>query len=304
MITVSRRPHSNRASAGLVLGEAQGALRRLFVTMAGTLLFVAASACTEFADGDDALASQQLETSDTLGDDTSDNDWSCLSGLVGRNTSLTPTDRNRPLSFSMRITDNVGNVPQGLTARACSNLDPECMMSVTEVIPADPNGVIELTLYQGFFGFLEILGTDIVSTLYFFPDVLTEDTEGPTIRSITDPQLRALAALNGVQIDPARGHMALIVEDCAGARASGVELANDKGGITFYYLAGIPTNSQASTAADGVGGFVNLASGQVSVRAVLANARRDEVTAKSMYVRPGWMTVSVISPPVAARSVR
>jgi hypothetical protein len=268
----------------------------------GLALLGPALGCTEFADGDDMLV--EGEDSPPGQDATgSSNDWSCLSGVIGRNTSLTPTDRDQPFTFSVEVTGDGGTMPRNLAARACANLDPECMTPVAPPSGFGSDGRVELELFQGFFGFIEVTSDDTVPTLFFLPEILTGDTVGPPLRLISSAALQTIARLNDVEIDTARGHMALIVEDCAGARASDVKLTNDKGGVGFYYLSGIPSQTIAQTAADGVGGFVNLLPGAVSVRAELAADLR-EIAAKSMYVRPGWMTASVISPLVSPSGVR
>jgi len=254
--------------------------------------------CSAFAAGSDVLTAEQnsaTPANTTGSDDATMNDWSCLNGVVGVNDSNVTPDRNQRATYSVFLIDGVTSAPPvGMQVRACNNFDPECQLPVISGALAGADGVVHLELFRGFNGFLEITSPVTVPNLYFLPEPLVGDVVGPTYALAEPAGLQGLAALNGLELDPARGHVFGVLEDCAGRRASGVKLSNDKGGIGFFFVGGTPTVTQPYSAADGTGGFVNLLPGAVVVRAATLDNR--PISAKTMYVRPGWFSDTTFAP--------
>jgi hypothetical protein len=278
-----------------VVGSGHRSIRAVAALLASS----AALGCTSFADGDDVLDMERARNEPGAADTGSD--WSCLSGVLGVDSSQIPTDQSSPLAFTLRVLAAGGRAPAGLEMRACSGLDPMCMEPVTDWLPASEAGTVVFDLFQGFVGFIEARSDDTLSVAFFLPGRLLQDAEGPTINAVSEPGLRALAAASGFEVAPTAGTMVVVVQDCADARASGVVLQNDKGGIPFYYLSGIPTAAATATTADGVGGFLNVQAGSVVARARVAEDGR-EIGATSLYVRPQWITVGMIAAPIIPTS--
>src|SRR5690606_7820670 len=74
------------------------------------------------------------------------------------------------------ISITTGLVPPGAQARACTQADTECIMPVTPFVPVNADGWVDLPVYEGFDGYIEITAESIVSTLLFYAAPLTEVT--------------------------------------------------------------------------------------------------------------------------------
>jgi len=108
----------------------------------------------------------------------------------------------------------------------------------------------------------------------------------------------ALAAALGAGIDPKRGHLMLIAEDCMGAALAGVSFMSpqrDAQTVQFYVRDLLPSTTAMDTAEVGNGGFLNFPSGTAVINVGQTKARLDLATV-SVVVRPGYISVAYIRP--------
>lgn len=226
--------------------------------------------------------------------------WSCLTQRPASPAVL--ADRNRPLAYRGAWLD-IGTraAPPNLRARACSIADPGCSQPLTPYVAADANGVLQLQLFHGFAGYLEVLSDVTVPTLAFFASTFTADTstvfdEGVNRMLVQPGAFVTLADLNGVEIQPAAGYVGVFSLDCFGNLVEDVELSLDyAGAIRFYFSNNFPSISLQTTTTEGYGGFVNVPGGQATVSATHAPTG-ELVRTASLFVRPGWGSTIVLSP--------
>ncbi|MEY2934592.1 MAG: hypothetical protein RL033_5341 [Pseudomonadota bacterium] len=269
---------------------------RLFSWLALAWTACGALGCTEFADGTDELAAAET----ALGAAPVD-DWACLA--ESSSSPPVPVDRNRPLTYRGTWLD-IGTraPPPNLRARACGIADPTCSEPLTPFVAADASGVVQLTLYHGFVGYLEVTSDVTVPTMAFFPVTLTADTSSVfqelVPRTLVQPtDFVNLALLNGITLEPTAGYLAIFALNCAGKLTENVEfsLNNQGSAVRFYFSNNFPSITLQSTTPDGQGGFVNVPGGVVTVAATRV-ATRELVRTASIFTRSGWGSHIVLGP--------
>lgn len=248
--------------------------------------------CTEFESGTDELTpemvTQQQQPQPLVGQD-----WTCL-GSVAPPPMLLATPSGERLVQSVRFVDlATGDVATNISVRACAQRDVDCLEPLTGLLPLDADGWVDVPLFEGFDGFLEITGETVIPTLLFYAAPLSPGTEvdrtplGLVQREI----LPALSGATGTQQDPRSGLVVLRSFDCSGDPAPGVSFDIDKAGFPWYFVGGLPSSTATFTAGEsGLGGFINVAPGIAVVNAVLPGSALPIATPRSVLVRGGWMT--------------
>jgi hypothetical protein len=262
---------------------------------------LASTGCIALADGDDVLTvdsaislSAEPESMMSL---SAEPNWDCVRGSGGRDPTDEPLDPSTEFTFDLPVIDvTTGVAPPGLTVHVCANFDVDCTMPIAGPFTANDER-LQLTLPQGFNGFLEIESPATLPAIYFVPRPLAPGIRLPTpVRMISAVAIQALGALAGVTVDLELGHLATAVVDCEGNRASGVEFRLGSSiGTAFYLAEDRPAVMLDATTADGSGGFVNLPPGAYVLTALLDEGNR-EIGAKTIYVRPGWLSVTSVVP--------
>lgn len=241
-------------------------------------------ACTELDPGTDRL-SQAIDRSQVDAMPLVNARWACL--------DAPPPGMADPLAseveLSLTVIDTVTQVPpDGLFAHACARLDVMCETPLTPDVSPAIDGAMHLSVRQGFDGFVELRSPSSVSTMYFINRPLMRDTS-EAFSIVSTRVLGGLAMQGNVALDPALGHVLIRVFDCDGNPASDIEMSNDRGGLAFSFVGGLPNVGVAVTSPDGVGGFVNVPIGY----AVLQGRRVEDgraVGTASVTVRPGWFS--------------
>jgi hypothetical protein len=260
------------------------------------LMLGAVLGCTEFAAGTDELPPSQTGIGAVTGDV-----WGCLAA----NSSSPPvlSDRNRPLVYRGAWID-IGTraAPPNLRARACGITDPLCSEPLTPFVAADASGVVQLPLFHGFAGYLELLSDVTVPTVAFFPSTLTANTstvfQEPVPRTLVQPgALVGLADVNGIEIEPTAGYVVMFSLDCSGRLTENVEfsLNNQDVAVRYYFANNFPSITLETTTPDGIGGFVNVPGGVATVSATLASTG-ELVRTATLFVRSGWGSSIVLGP--------
>ena len=258
-----------------------------------------ALACTPFEPGEDELPDPNAVNASSPTNTVVDSltaekgrDWSCIGPLNTEQAVARSNANAARLIQSLQLLSLVAGTPAVGSVRACAQRDVNCTSPVTPSVPIDGQGWVDLPLYDGFDGYLEITGPDIVSTILFYQDALsTESRRDTTPLGMVEKQLLPmLTSAIGAQQDPALGLVYLRAFDCNNDAALGVRYSIDKPSVPFYFVAGLPSSAANETEGSGLGGFINVTSGIVVVNATLTSGVKAIALPKTLFVRPNWMT--------------
>lgn len=252
--------------------------------------------CTKFASELDRPAGE-VEIADPL-QPVSDLDWSCVPET--QQPAVT-ANVNQPITYALQLANLVTQQPlTNATVRACFRADVGCSSPVGPTLTPDATGVVQLTLFEGFNGFLEIVAEGMVPTLAFFPSAwsstLIPYMEQLPILLLPGLALPQLAVAAGVQVDTTSGLVSMYTYDCAGPFAAGVRLAIDSGSaVPYAFVNDLPVAGQDVTSEAGIVGFVNVQPGIVVVTA-FPGGDEQALSVDTMLVRTGWLTVGRLIP--------
>jgi hypothetical protein len=200
------------------------------------------------------------------------------------------------------IIDRISLEPlPGVPVAACPKRDLVCAQPVASATTG-ADGHVVFDLPENFAGYLQVVRfQDYMPALYFLPATRPDSGllhEFPLLKS--GVVINALAASLGVSngIDPTRGHLMVLAEDCFEAPLSGVRLSSkqaDDKAVQYYVQQELPTPTLLETSTDGEGGYFNFPVGT----AILELQKTDtalKLTTTSLVVRAGFITVAVIPP--------
>ncbi|HEX6244878.1 MAG TPA: hypothetical protein VFZ61_28355 [Polyangiales bacterium] len=187
----------------------------------------------------------------------------------------------------------------GIRAQVCQKLDLQCTAPLTEAT-TQADGMLTFSVPANFAGYLKVdESTKYFPAMYSLPAALPMDgvlQPFPLLSAglIVD----ALAITLGTGIDPRRGHMMLIAEDCMGSALPGVVFKSpqqDTRTVQFYVRDLLPSTSATQTAEIGNGGYLNFPAGAavITLEQVASKLRLNTV---SVVVRAGYISVAYIRP--------
>ncbi len=209
-----------------------------------------------------------------------------------------PASDSQSLMLHALVRDSLSLSPvRDLHAVLCEKLDLDCIEPVTEAT-TDREGQLEFEVPHGFAGYLRIEDARFVPALYFLPAALPEDGELQPVPLLGVGVVDALAFSIDAEVDPRRGHMMLISEDCFGMALEGVSFASpekDASTIQFYVRDLLPTTGATETGDIGNGGYLNFRAG-AAVIDITAVDLGLKLTTVSVVVRPGFITVAYVRP--------
>lgn len=249
-------------------------------------------ACTEFEPGTDELGPEMV-TQQQFPAPGPGRDWSCLSAAEPPPMLLRDPAGERLVQSLQILNLATGQVIPNVSVRACSQRDVECTTPLTENIPLDAQGWVDVPLFEGFDGFLEVTGESLMPTVLFYADPLAPGSEvdHTPLALVELALLPALSGATGTPQELTRGLVVLRSFDCRGDAAPGVTFSIDKPGVPWYFVGGLPSSTAVATAPEsGLGGFINVEPGIAVVNAALPGSPLPIAAAKSVLVRPGWMT--------------
>ncbi|HKO94441.1 MAG TPA: hypothetical protein VJU61_24975, partial [Polyangiaceae bacterium] len=252
----------------------------------------AGSACTELAPGSDILlaAPGQLGAADA-GAERADPRWACL----GKAEPPSAVALRPSVGLTLAVLDPaLQTTPESLLVRACNRIDVDCMSPALPAAGVSSDGLVHLSLDQGFNGFLEITSPTIVPFLFFVSRPLQTERQ-ESLNVIGPTTLQALAGSGDVVIDPTLGFLLLRSFDCQGELASGVSVSNGAGGEPFNFVDGLPNVGGDVTDANGIVGFVNVPTGSVVGQGLEPDSGQLAGTV-NVVVRQGWFTYGDLSP--------
>jgi hypothetical protein len=250
----------------------------------------AGSGCTPFEPGTDELSA---ETAAAQGPVEVGHDWSCLRDTRGPERIVpAPSGAQRIVQSLQVISITTGLVPPGATARACSQADTACISPVTPSVPVNPDGWVDLPVYEGFDGYIEIDAESIVPTLLFYAAPLTEAgrIDATPLALVEKNVLPNLSNATGMAQSMDLGLVYLRAFDCQAAPAPDVSFTLDREGWEWYFVGDLPSSTATATTESGLGGFINVAMGVAVVNAEILELGRSVTEPQSLLVRPGWMS--------------
>lgn len=249
-------------------------------------------ACTTFEPGTDELPDPMMLVEQQQPD--RGHDWSCLSAEEAPVMLVNSPVGARSLLLSLQLTLLVGGrVPTGVTVRACAARDVECLVPLTDTVAADARGWVDLPLYEGFDGFLEIRGDGLVPTMLFYGDPvrLGSELDNTPLGLVEQSLLPGLSQATGTLQNPELGLVYLRAFDCQRAEAPDVTFSIDQEDAwRWYFVGSLPSSMAEATGATGLGGFINVRPGVAVVSADLPGLAFPIASPRSLLVRPGWMT--------------
>jgi hypothetical protein len=249
-------------------------------------------ACTELAPGTDQLRAEPEPLRSSAVTPRLDSKWGCLgdSAPAPSAVALRPT-----VGLSLGLRDPATQAtPPGARVRACNRFDIDCANPVQQATQPSSDGLVHLTLPQGFAGFLEITSPAIIPALSFFNPPLQTDRQDEFI-VVGLATAQGLAASGNVVIDPEMGLLGVRTMDCQGELSAGVEFSNNIGGVPFAFVDGLPVIGYSVSSAEGLGGFVNVQPGLVVLQGQEVSSGRVSGTT-SMLVRKGWFAYGDLNP--------
>jgi hypothetical protein len=249
-----------------------------------------ALACTPFEPGTDALE-QSLDETVQQGL-TPGRDWSCLVEDPKPQALFVSADGAPRLIHSMQLLGIATGVAlPGLRVRACALRDIECASPLTEDIAVGLDGWVDVPVYEGFDGYMEVIGEAIIPSMLFYADRLHRggQAEQEPHGLVEREALPGLSRSIGLAQSEALGLVYGRAFDCQLDDARGVSYSIDRDGSAWYFVDGLPSARVNETADSSLGGFLNVDAGVVALTAEVRGVRRIG-TAESVLVRGGWVT--------------
>ena len=270
-------------------------MARFEAIASGTLAALVTLGCTELEPGSDLrVVEPGVGTlSGSAGSPPVDADpkWACLDGAEAPEAvAVRPT-----VTYTLGLNDpNTRSSPPDASLRACNRFDLECSAPVAGPLAMDADGLFHLPLPQGFAGYLELTSPAIIPALYVFSRPLMTDLEDEFI-VVSQATARGLAASGSVQLDPALGLVAVRARDCRGELSGGVQFSNDRGGVPFAFVDGLPVVGYDETNDEGLGGFMNVPLGTVVLQGREVTSGRVSGTA-TVSLRANWLAIVELDP--------
>ena len=225
----------------------------------------------------------------------------CLPNPRWRCDTPPPTNASTEIrKLKLLVRDSLSlNPVANLKVVACQKLDLTCSQPIKDVTTGT-DGYLTIELPANFAGYLQQTERrEYLPAMYFLPPALPADgmlQPFPLLGSgvIFD----ALAAALGGTIDPKRGHMMLIAEDCMGTALAGVTFMSpqrDAQTVQFYVRDLLPSTTAMDTAEIGNGGFLNFPAGTAVINVAQPKTSLDLATV-SVVVRAGFISIAYIRP--------
>jgi hypothetical protein len=224
----------------------------------------------------------------------------CLPNPKWRCQPLPPPHAGETISFTVPIVDalTLADVAD-VRIKACDELDSTCETPVATAT-SGMDGKLKISVPANFAGYLlQNERMEYSPAMYFVPSSSPRDAvmdDFPLMPSGTI--FNTLARTLGASLDPDRGHMMLISDDCSGAPQPGIVFSSpqaDEKTVQFYMRDQVPLTSVKDTSAGGDGGYLNFPAGPGVVTATEAKTGTELATVR-VRVRAGFISVAYIRP--------
>jgi hypothetical protein len=204
--------------------------------------------------------------------------------------------------YSIQVVDlSTGQLYPDARVRACGIADVTCENPVTNLLPVDDEGWVDIPLFRNFTGFLEVTSADMVPFLFYLTEPVVEPTVEYPLAVISIASLGPLVQLLGVPFQPNTGVVAARAFDCTGGTATGVSLSTGNDATAWYFVDGLPTTMGAGSGSDGLAGLVNVDPG-IAVLDLKAPNGASIGGPQSVVIRPNWLSALYVRPPASARA--
>jgi hypothetical protein len=181
---------------------------------------------------------------------------------------------------------------------ACNKNDLACDAPVVKAT-SGMDGRAVLKVPANFAGYLQQTDSTAYGPgLYFPPALLPMDTDRRNFPIFRIGATTGLALALGAGLDPSRGHIMLVSEDCMGLAVPGVAFSTpqaDMKTVQFYVRDQTPTTSAMDTPPEGTGGYMNLPPGVIVINAKEVKTGIELATA-TVLIRAGFISMSYIRP--------
>jgi hypothetical protein len=189
----------------------------------------------------------------------------------------------------------------GISVQPCAILDPACANPVAPAVMTDDAGAATLSINGGFNGFYLMRRSDSFPTL-FYPGRLLASEPSVTypVGMLPYSVAAEIGAAVGVTVstnpDAGVGHIFGAVFDCTDRHSAGVSFSlNTDAGTQFYLQNNVPTTAQTQTDVSGVGGWLNVPVGTVTIQLTIAG-QTAQLPAYTFFVRPASETLVYVRP--------
>ena len=196
--------------------------------------------------------------------------WSCLGNLEEE----TP-DPTKTVEFDIDLVYAVGGaaVSMQTVVDICDKLDPPCVNSpnLPKGLHPDGNGKVEVSVPEGFDGYVQISGPDLVDSRVYVGRPLLGPPSVEAVQLLSESDFNLLATLANDEPDPMRGSAIVLVVNCKGDGGGGVRFESpsiDDETTPFYLINQQPVTPPTATVTDGdgFGGYFNMPLGAAVVR--------------------------------------
>lgn len=232
--------------------------------------------------------------------------WGCLGNVV----EPTP-DVTKQVAFPISVVFATSGAPvTWVTVDLCSKIDINCTGSDPKFpkgLKPDADGVLNMSVYQGFDGFVRLSNAPggppadaFVDTRVYVGRPIVKPPVTQAVRLFRPTEVDALASLASATVDPTRGTAIFFAVDCQGKPGSKVRFttkSSDASSIEFYLINQAPTAppDATETDADGFGGFFNLKTG-AAIGTATRSAGNVYVGESSFQVLAGTISFVQIGP--------
>ena len=186
---------------------------------------------------------------------------------------------------------------------ACNKLDLTCAAPIQSGMTGT-DGKTKLSVPDNFTGYIQV--TDLsgyAPSMYFLPVAWPEGGLLPNFPLLpSGPIMEALASAlggpRGMPLNPMRGHMMLVADDCMGTTVANVAFSSpqkDETTIQFYVRDQVPLAEATSTTVEGAAGYLNFPPGTALITTTEMKLGLELGTA-SVLIRPGFVSVAYIQP--------
>lgn len=255
---------------------------------------VLASGCAQFEPGSDML---EAETAANLPRATSA-EWACLdAGTSGAAPEPVVANTVERVVISLQVVDlSSGQTYSDAALRACGITDINCESPILDGLFVDERGWVDIPLFAGFTGYLEITSPTMAPVLFYYVDPLPPRSivEYP-LAVVARASLQPLVQLLGVDFDPNVGVQAFRAFDCTGAPAAGVSFTLEGNAVPWYFAGRLPNGMASATDPEGIGGFVSVQPGLTVIEAMAPDGR-SMAGPLNLLTRPGWVSVTFVRP--------
>lgn len=200
--------------------------------------------------------------------------WGCLGSVVEP-----IADPSKMVEFDVPLKNSTDSTPvTNVTVDTCDKLDFMCTGSnpaFPKGLKPDANGIMHMSLFEGFDGFVRITSPDFMEGRLFPGRPIVKPLALAEVKLVKPADYEFLASFAMKQADPTRGTAILYGVNCQAKAGIGVRFSvptADTNSAEFYLVNLVPTAYPTAKATDsgGFGGFFNLPVGQSLVTATRA----------------------------------